>query len=78
MPSWLYSCFCKKTAHRHHGAFIRLFLWMGTMKHGTDTIEGNTYSGASSLADCRAACAQQTLNISPRDIRSNRILENGV
>jgi hypothetical protein len=58
--------------------FVRLFLWMRTMKHGTHTIEGNTYSGASSLAEFRAACAQQTLNISPRDIRSNRILENGV
>jgi hypothetical protein len=51
---------------------------MGTMKHGTDTIEGNTDSGASSLADFRVTCVQQTLNISPRDIRSNRILENGV
>jgi hypothetical protein len=51
---------------------------MGTMKHSTDTMEGNTYSGASSLADFRAACAQQTLNISPGDIRSHRILEIGV
>jgi hypothetical protein len=51
---------------------------MGTMKHGTDTIEGNTHSGAASLAEFRAACAQQTLNISLRDIRSNRMLENGV
>ena len=48
------------------------------MKHGTDPMEGNTYSGASSLAEFRAACAQQTLNINPGDIRSNRILENGV
>jgi hypothetical protein len=51
---------------------------MGTMKHSTDTMEGNTDSGASSLTEFRAACAQQTLDISPRDIRSNRILENGV
>jgi hypothetical protein len=51
---------------------------MGTMKHGTDTIESNTYSGAPSLTDFRAACAQQTLNIGPGDIRSHRILENGV
>lgn len=48
------------------------------MKHGTDTIEGNPYSGASSFADFRAACAQQTLNIGPKDIRSNGILKNGV
>jgi hypothetical protein len=48
------------------------------MKHRTDTMEGHTDSGASSLAEFRAACAQQTLNISPRDIGSNRILENGV
>jgi hypothetical protein len=51
---------------------------MGTMKHSTDTMEDNTYSGASSLADLCAACAQQTLDISPGDIRSNGILENGV
>jgi hypothetical protein len=51
---------------------------MGAMQHGTYTIEGNTYSGASSFADFRAACAQQALDIGARDIRSNRILENGV
>jgi hypothetical protein len=51
---------------------------MGTMKHRTDTMEGNTDSGALSLAEFRAACAQQTLNISLRDVRSNRILENGM
>jgi hypothetical protein len=48
------------------------------MKHRTDTVEGNAYSGASSLADRRAACAEQTLDVSPGDIRSNGILENGV
>jgi hypothetical protein len=48
------------------------------MKHSTDTMEGHTDSGASSLAEFCAACAQQTLDICPRDIRSNRILENGV
>jgi hypothetical protein len=78
MPSWFYSCYCEKTAYRHHGAFIRLFPGMGTMKHGPDAMEGNTHSGASSLAEFCAAGAQQTLNIDPRDIRSNRILKNGV
>ena len=36
MPSWLYSCFCEKTAHRRHGAFVRLFLWDGDdeTRHG--------------------------------------------
>jgi hypothetical protein len=48
------------------------------MKHGTNTMEGNTDSGASSLAEFRAACAQQTLNISPGDIRSDGVLENGL
>jgi hypothetical protein len=51
---------------------------MGTMKYSTDTMEGDTYSGASSLADFRAAGTQQTLDISPGDVRSNGILENGV
>jgi hypothetical protein len=78
MPSWLYSCFYEKTTHRYHRAFVRFFLWMGAMKHSTYTMEGNTYSGASPFADFRAACVQQALNIGPRDIRSNRILENGV
>jgi hypothetical protein len=48
------------------------------MKHGTDTTEGNTYSGASSLAEFCAVCTQQALDISPRDICANRILENGL
>jgi hypothetical protein len=51
---------------------------MGTMKHSPDTMEGNTYPGASSLTDFRPTGTQQTLNISPRDICSNSILENGV
>jgi hypothetical protein len=78
MPSWLDSCFCEKAAHRHHGASIDLLLWMGTMKHRTDTMEGNPHSRSASLADFRAACTPQTLDISPGDVRSNRILENGV
>jgi hypothetical protein len=78
MSSWLYSCFCEKSAHGHHGTFVRFFLWMGTMKHGTDTIEGKPYSGSSPLTDFRSACAQQTLNIAPRDIGAYRVLENSV
>src|SRR5712691_6960241 len=62
MPSWLYSCFYEKTAHRHHGTFVCFFLWMGTRKHRTHTLKGNTYSGPSSLADVRSTCTQQTLN----------------
>jgi hypothetical protein len=46
------------------------------MKHGTDTIESNTYSGAPSLTDFRAACVQQTLNIGPGDIRSPNAKDN--
>jgi len=48
------------------------------MKHRTHTLKGNTYSGPSSLTDVRSTCTQQTLNIGPGDIRSHRILENGV
>src|SRR5712691_8468001 len=62
MPSWLYSCFYEKTAHRHHGTFVCFFLWMGTRKHRTHTLKGNTYPGPSSLADVRSTCTQQTLN----------------
>jgi len=51
---------------------------MGTVKHGAHTMEGNPYSGASPLADLRSTRAQQTLDIGPGDIRSNRILEKSV
>jgi hypothetical protein len=78
MPSWLYSCLYEKTARRHYGTPIGFFLWMGTMKHRSHTLKGNTYSGPSSLTDVRSTGTQQTLNIGPGDICSHRILENGV
>jgi hypothetical protein len=58
--------------------FLLLFLWVGTMKNRTHPMEGDADSGPSPLTDFRSAGAQQTLNIGPWDIRSYRILENGV
>jgi hypothetical protein len=47
------------------------------MKHRTHPMEGNAYPGPPPFTDLCATRTKQALDIGPRYIGSNRILENG-
>jgi hypothetical protein len=48
------------------------------MQHSSYIIEGNTYSGTSPLTNLRSAGYQQTFNIRPGNIGTDRFLEDSL
>jgi hypothetical protein len=51
---------------------------MRAMKHSSYIMKGNAYSGTSPFTDLRAAGDEQTFNIRPGDIATDRFPENGL